>query len=438
MPGDPERTTDSGTHLAPLTRGSMGRRVAWGAADQALYGLTNIALSVMVAVSVDRRAFGAFSAVLIVYTISIGTVQGLVSEVFTVTHGTGPDDRSSHDLGAATGCALVLGVAVAAVALAVSAIGSGPLVATLPAFAVVVPAMYLQDTWRFALFSLGRPRSAFLNDFTWAVVQVVALGAARASGHSTVSAFVLAWGAGSLAGAALGIHQTKTWPRPLRAWAWLRQHGSLGGRFAGEFLTLFGAAQLVLAVLAATGGLAELARLRAGQVLFSPLQGLLNAVRLAVTSLAVQVWTRTPQRLGRFVVALAGALCLAALASGAGAVAVPDRWGRRILGDSWEGVAPVLAPLAVLNVALAVSLGALTALRALQASRESFRVRAVLAATMVVTGSAGAITGGAVGAAWGLAAASLAGLILMAVVTRWTLADRLRALDAPSGLEGGR
>ncbi len=423
------------TARVPAVEEATGRRAgvrwaAWGAADQGVYGLTNIVLAVMVAQSVDRQAFGAFSAVLVLYTVTIGVVQGLVSEVFTVTYRTGEHDVAPDDLSAAAGCSVALGLGAAALALSSRLVGSGPLVASLTAFAVVVPALYLQDTWRFALFAMGMPRRAFFNDLAWAVIQTGVLIAVRAS-HPSVSAFILAWGAGAVAGALLGMFQTHTVPRPWMAWEWLRRHWGLGGRFAGEFLTLFGAAQLVLGVLVVAGGYGELARIRAGQVLFAPLQGLVNAVRLAVTSLAVKVWVRTPDRLSRFALGIGLALGAAAVASGIAAVLVPDRLGRRLLGDSWTGVGPVLAPLAVLNVSVALGLGAVTALRAMQASRESFRARTIVAGLSLVAGTIGAITGGAVGAAWGLALSAIAGLVLVTIVAQRSVVQRLAARQSP-------
>src|SRR4051794_27157568 len=134
--------------------GPVGRRVLWGAADQGVYGLSNTFLAVMVAASVTREAFGAFSVVLMAYTLTIGAVQGLVSEVFTVIVG-GPDDPDPHEeLAAAAGCALALGLCAAALAAAAGAVATGPLRPCFLAFAVVVPVMYLQDSWRFALFAL--------------------------------------------------------------------------------------------------------------------------------------------------------------------------------------------------------------------------------------------------------------------------------------------
>jgi hypothetical protein len=299
----------------------------------------------------------------------------------------------------------------------------GPAGQALPAFAVVVPALYLQDLWRFSFFAANRPGAAVLNDTTWALVQLAALVGVRMTQHRTVSAFVLAWGLGAVAGSALGIVQSRVVPRPLQAWHWLREHRALGGRYAGEFLTLFGSAQVVLGVLGATSGLAQLARLRAGQVLFSPIQGLLNAVRLSVTSLAVELRAHRPGRLRAFIVRLSAGLGVLAVLSGLAAVLLPDEAGRAMLGDSWRGARSVLIPLTVLNTALALSLGPLTGLRAARASRRSFRARTSTAAMVVIFGSAGVFIRGAVGAAWGIALAGTVGLVLMILEVRAALRE---------------
>ena len=389
------------------------RRAAWGAIDQGLYGLTNFALSVMVAASVSATEFGAFSVVLIAYTLSIGAMEGLSSEAFTVAYGDADAESARQALRSAAGFVLVAGLVVGALALAVRAASADPVADALPAFALVVPALYLQDLWRFAFFAMGRPKAAVFNDAVWAVVQIAALVLVRASGHTSVPWFVLAWGAGAAAGAAVGVVQSRAVPRLGRTSWWLRTHWGLGGRFAGEFVALFGASQVVLGVLGATAGLAQLGRIRAGQVLFSPLQGLLNAVRLSVTSLAVQVRARDPRRLRRFTLRLGLLIAVLALASGVVALALPDHLGRAVLGDSWAGAKAVLLPLSILNIVVALSLAALTALRAAAAAKQSLRARLMTSGLVVVFGTTGVVVGGAVGAAWGITAGSAIGLLII-------------------------
>jgi hypothetical protein len=93
------------------------------------------------------------------------------------------------------------------------------------------------------------------------------------------------------------------------------------------------------------------------------------------------------------------------------AVLLPDSIGEAILGDSWAGARSVLLPVALLNLILALSLAALTALRAAKAAKTSFRVRAFTSGMIVVFGCAGAVLDAASGAAWGIVLGSALGLI---------------------------
>lgn len=61
------------------------------------------------------------------------------------------------------------------------------------ALAVVLPAVLLQDAWRFAFFAAGDGRKAFVNDAVWGVALVPALILATAPGSEF--GFLLAWGA---------------------------------------------------------------------------------------------------------------------------------------------------------------------------------------------------------------------------------------------------
>jgi hypothetical protein len=60
------------------------------------------------------------------------------------------------------------------------------------ALGLVLPALLLQDSWRYAFFANGQGRKAFLNDAVWAVSLVPAMLLAARDG--SVFTFLLAWG----------------------------------------------------------------------------------------------------------------------------------------------------------------------------------------------------------------------------------------------------
>ena len=95
---------------------------------------------------------------------------------------------------------------IAAGCLAVGlAIGSTVGIA-LAAMAITLPALLVQDTWRFALFAHDRGRSAFVNDLVWLLVQLPALAFAfsfQADGD-IIALALLAW---ALAGAVAALRR---------------------------------------------------------------------------------------------------------------------------------------------------------------------------------------------------------------------------------------
>jgi O-antigen/teichoic acid export membrane protein len=401
----------------PTTAGTgtiaAARRAVWGAGDQAVYSLTNFALTVLVAGSVGSEAFGAFAAVYVVYTLLLGISEALTAEVLVVVHSASRRRAWRSAVQGAAGCALALGSVVGLVALLLAGVTSGPLRQALPAFAILAPAMFLQDLWRFALFACQRPRAALVNDLTWAVVQTAALAALKLTGHATMTSLILGWGAGGVAGAILGMVQTGILPNPALAWQWFVQHRSFGVRFAGEWGILYGSAQVVLGLVGIVVGLAALGSLKAAQVLFGPLGGLVNGIRLSLIPLAIQVNSRSPRRLVGFIVVMS---CGLALIAGAWTMVVfllPASLGQALLGASWPGARAVLPAIAADQIVVAVSLGPLIALRAKQAARTSFRVRAITGTLVLILGTAGALSGSALAAASGLAAASVIGLVLL-------------------------
>jgi hypothetical protein len=80
-----------------------------------------------------------------------------------------------------------------------------------------------------------------------------------------------------------------------------------------------------------------------------------------------------------------------------------------LLGPTWEGAASIILPISLWMVGLAVSVPATAGVRALLAVKKSLAARLVVALFGVMATLVGAGLEGAVGAAWGMACASLVG-----------------------------
>ena len=377
-------------------------------ADQALSSATNFGVTIAVARAVSPPEFGAFA---VVYALSFALLQlsrAMGTEPLVVRFSGAPDRERRTATESAAGAAVAVAVPGGAMTACAALAFDGALRSALLALAAVLPGLLLQDAWRFGFFAMGRPARAAANDLVWALAQVAAVGAVLAGGWTTAGAFVLAWGGAATLAAAFGFAQTGLRPRPGRLRAWLRQHSDLVPRYVGEFAVFRSSAQLTLYLVGAVAGLAALGSLRAAQVLLGPL----NVVYLGATAFAVPEAARagvtSPGRLGRLALQVSGTLTVISLAWGVCLLLLPDDVGRALLGAMWPLARPLLVPVLIGAIASAATVGPWVALRALGAASASLRARSTVAAINAVGGVSGALLGGAPGAAYGLAAGSLA------------------------------
>jgi O-antigen/teichoic acid export membrane protein len=146
-------------------------------------------------------------------------------------------------------------------------------------------------------------------------------------------------------------------------------------------------------------GFTQSAAFRGGQLLFGPIQLLLNSLRLAVTPIAVRAYRqRDLDAVRRFGVGISAGALLISLFWGGALVALPASAGHLILGRSWAAARSALIPFWCLTAGFAFGFGALVMLRAMAAIRTSFKIRLTSAVATFCIGGAAAL-GGSVPAA---------------------------------------
>jgi O-antigen/teichoic acid export membrane protein len=172
-------------------------------------------------------------------------------------------------LGSAVALAIGLSVAVGlvGVALLITGVAVG---APLIAFAVVLPALLGQDIWRALSFGVHRPERALANDVLFAAVQVALMTVLVASDRTSAPWFILAWGAGAVAGCAYGLVQFRIRPVTRPSLELLRRLWPTSRWLLWDFLTLFSAREMYLVVVAALVTSAEFGGLRAAESLLGP------------------------------------------------------------------------------------------------------------------------------------------------------------------------
>jgi O-antigen/teichoic acid export membrane protein len=427
-----------GSHAEPaLSLGGrirhLAQRLSWGIADQALSSLTNFAVGIYVARSLGARGLGAFSLAFVTYQVALNASRGLATDPLLVRYSGAEAPRWRGAVVRATGVAIAVGVVVGALCLVGGMQLAGSTGAAFLALGVTLPGLLLQDSWRFSFFSAGRGGQAFANDLVWALTLCLALAAIAATGPASVFWFVLAWGGSAMVAAVVGGVQARLIPRLSQAADWLREHRDLAPRYLGENLSISGAYQLRSYGLGAVAGLAAVGSLRGAELLVGPFNVVIMGVGMMAVPEAVQVLHRSARQLRPFCLLLGGLQAGAAAAWGLVLLLLlPGGLGARLLGPSWQPASELLVPVILTVVNAGFSAGASAGLRALGAASRSLRAQVVGSAAYVACSLGGATVGGAAGAAWGSAIATLIG----AAVWWWQLRTGLHVRFAESAVRG--
>ncbi|EDY51679.1 integral membrane protein [Streptomyces clavuligerus] len=322
----------------PAAGGAIARRLSWGLADQAVCSLTSFALGICVARSLGLAAFGVFSLAWVTYGVVLGVSRGLATDPLMVRFSAVPVASWRTAAARSSGTALAVGVTVGTACLTTGLLLGGPVGPAFAALGAVLPALLLQDAWRFAFFAAGTGRKAFANDLLGALALVPALLVAAPVGG--VAAFVLAWGTAAAVAAGYGCLQSGILPRPAGARAWLREQRDLGYRYLAENAAVSGAAQLRAYGLGAIVGVGAVGVIRGAELLLAPFLAVLMGLSLVTVAEAARVLRRAPHRLPRFCLLLGGGQAAAALLWGAALLLVPDRAGelgaRRVLARNLQ------------------------------------------------------------------------------------------------------
>ncbi|MGY2078781.1 hypothetical protein [Modestobacter sp. SYSU DS0657] len=382
---------------------------------------TNLVLSLLVARSLSADGFGAFAVAFTIYSFLIGAGRALISQPLVVRYTSASSDEFHQASRSATGAATLLGLASGVVTGVSGLLLGGAVGASLVAIGVLLPGLLLQDMWRAVFVADGRPSAAFVNDLVWGVVQFAAVGIFLVLDQRSAPAMLVGWGGAALVAAVLGGFQFRGHPQVRSSIAWLIRQRDLLGYYAASFLSVMGANQITMLLIAGLGDPADVGALRAAQVVLGPL----NLAGYSLSAFALPEMARrrlTGRRAIKVAAALSGVMVLADLVWGLTLVFLPDQWGVLLLGDSWSNAQDVLPATLLGVVAIGFGFGASTLLVARGFAKETFWISSLLAPGFLVFGLLGLHLGGAPGAALGLSLAQC----LVAPLTWWRVLVLMR------------
>ncbi|MFE9649183.1 hypothetical protein ACFYO0_34715 [Streptomyces sp. NPDC006365] len=407
---------------AGSARRALVGRLSWGLADQAASSMTNFAVGIYVARSLGPAAFGVFSLAWVTYGVVLNVSRGLATDPLVVRFSGVSDASWRGAVARSSGTALGVGAALGAACLVVGLALGGRVGLAFAALGVMLPGLLLQDAWRFSFFAAGTGRNAFVNDLVWGVALIPAMVVAARVGN--VAAFVLAWGASATVAAVYGYIQSGIRPRVTGARGWLREQRDLGYRYLVENVSLSGASQMRAYGLGAIVGVGAVGAVRGAELLLGPFLAVLMGLSLVTVAEAARVLRQAPHRLAKFCLLLGAGQAAAALLWGAAVLLMPDRLGEFVLGDVWHSAAQLIVPVTLGVAGAGLGTGAAAGLRALGAARRSLRSQLFASTCYVGGGLGGAAVAGAVGSAWGVAAATVSGSAVWWLHLRSALRER--------------
>lgn len=377
--------------------GGIGAKAAIAAsvADQGVAAFTNIIVLVVAARLSTAAGFAVFSMVYMVFTVLLGIGVSYVGQALVLERGTGAVRASCRSAAAFTAVAsTVIGLTMAAaLGLAHGATAHG-----LAVLGLVLPIVLTQDGLRYCFSALRLPHHALAADTVRLLAAVPAL-AVQPHGAGP-QRLVAVWGLSALP--ALLVSAALLRPRvegaPLDLRKFLRR-GHLGQRFVIEFGVGNATSQLAVVGLGVFAAPLAVGALRGATTLFGPMNVLFNSATAFGPPLLTRV--RGTRAQVRATAVLAVALSWVAAAWTAVLMLLPDRIGRRLLGDTWAASSGLLAASGSQYAGIALGTSALLTLRVLQ-PRATLPIQVVFSLAAVAFMLGGYRIDGVRGAAWGL------------------------------------
>ncbi|MEU7552654.1 hypothetical protein AB0B01_09875 [Streptomyces sp. NPDC044571] len=367
--------------------------------DQAASSATNILVLVLAARLSTASGFADFSMVYVAFSVLLGLNMAYVGQTVVL-------EKAEERLGAVCRSAVGFTAAASGVAAALLALvglalpGAGG--RAFLALGLVLPLVLVQDGLRYCFSALRTPERALAADAVRLVCVVAAL-AVQPEGASA-GRLVLVWGVSALPALGLGLWLLRPGVRGARAdlRPYLRR-GHLGQRFVVEFAVGNGSSQLAVLGLGVFATPLAVGALRGATTLFGPLNVLFNSANAFGPPVVGRA--RGKRGVVRMTVLLGSGLAVLGAGWAAVLYALPERVGRRMLGETWSAAAALLPATGAQYAVMGLGTCALLTLRVLN-PRATLSLQVVFSLLSVVFLLGGYAAWGVTGAAWGLAAGS--------------------------------
>jgi O-antigen/teichoic acid export membrane protein len=360
---------------APVARSGSRANALWTVFDQVVSSGTNAAINFVIARRVGSAEFGAFAIAYTIFAMVVGLSRAAGTAPLGITYADASASAFRRAVRGASGTSLALGAVTGVGLLLVGAGLRGTVGLNLAAMGLIMPALLVQDAWRYASFALGRPLLAVANDLVWAAalgLGVVLLTVLAPGGGGGAAALVLIWGVAAGIAALVGVAQHQAWPAPRRARAWFTAHRETTGFMTAEFLSLQGAQQSSTLVIGAVGSTSLVGALRGLQTLLAPTTNL----AVALMSFAIPEFSRRkhmpPGAVLRGAYLVSGLVVVSSTLWGLAFMVLPGDFGAALLGDTWSQTHDLLLLAVIAQAGPGLAVGPAAVLYAFGRTRLTF------------------------------------------------------------------
>lgn len=265
------------------------RRVSWGIVDQALVSLASALVTVQGAATLPAADFGVLATALAAFYLALSVVRGMVSEVYILRFAAAravPLDQP----GGAQATTVLLALAMSLVLVATAMVNGDGSVRVLLALVVALPFLLLQDVRRAILVSSALTRRSAASSALVLVGQLVGGAALHVTHRETAPALLLVWASAAATGIMLvRIPGADRVPIVTGSREWLRHSRPYWPPLLTEALSLNGASQVPIFLVAGLAGTGVVAGLRAAVLLLAPMTVLHQAVGQLIVAEAARV-----------------------------------------------------------------------------------------------------------------------------------------------------
>ncbi len=311
--------------------------------DQALLSATVFATGFLLARSTEPQEFGTYVLVFQTLLFSGGFQSALVSQPMVVL-GQRSDTEFRSYASSLASASVVASTGMAAVIFASSRWAPAHFAASLHVLAISIIFVQGQEFCRQVLFAQRLPAHVLANDLVCCAARMAALAWMWRTSTLSAPMVLLAIGASSGLGLAIGLIQIRRWVRPVSPRAchllenWQFGRWVLGTYLAGSLL-LFGNT----AVVAAMAGAAAAGTLEAHRLILAPIQVLATgAVSVLAPELARVYSQAGREALVRMVRLISGPLALAFISYATAVGVAPNLWLSVLYPGKYAGTATVL------------------------------------------------------------------------------------------------